>query len=267
MKVRIAGKTYDTDAPGTVAVAQYDNRPRETPNSWHHIDETLYRTDDGRWFLAGEGGALTRYACSAGGGMRQGGSGVVVLTRDEAEEWLKEHGEERALEEYAAEDDPEYMPCPREPENGVCADECGLCGGAGFVERAQVVERVEASVPCRMWVDTAEVDMTVAEYAKRGKLVDYEDLAGHLRDEYADWWREALEEAYPDAEISVEIDPLPLADLSARARTADGEWRPLARHELYEPSNEKVMGQIAIAVEECAELIAEDDPDAEDEEE
>ena len=50
----------------------------------------LYRTKKGRWFLAGEGGAHSRWAKDAFGGM-MGGCGIEAIDEDKAKQVLEEN--------------------------------------------------------------------------------------------------------------------------------------------------------------------------------
>ena len=54
-----------------------------------YIREGLYRTEDGRLFLAGESGARMKYAKNAEGGGKVGGEGIELVTEDEAGAWIE----------------------------------------------------------------------------------------------------------------------------------------------------------------------------------
>jgi hypothetical protein len=58
------------------------------PSDFNYIDESLYRTKAGRFFLAGEGGAMTKYA-ESDGNTRWGASGMFVMSEGEALEWCE----------------------------------------------------------------------------------------------------------------------------------------------------------------------------------
>ena len=98
MKKIIDGKRYDTATALEVASAS-SSCGRGDFRSW---EETLYRTPNGNWFVAGEGGPMTKYGRPDGGGMTTGGKGLFPLYPDEAREWLEEEGETKALETYFA---------------------------------------------------------------------------------------------------------------------------------------------------------------------
>jgi hypothetical protein len=100
MKAIIRGRRYNTAAPQTVAVA---HRREGSSSDFRYFDESLYRTGQGSWFLAGEGGPLSSYGRGTGNGNeRTGGERIIPLTPEEAQEWLEQAGETEALEQYFA---------------------------------------------------------------------------------------------------------------------------------------------------------------------
>jgi hypothetical protein len=86
MKQIIGGRRYDTDT--AILIGQHGSG---SPSDFRYINEALYRTRNGRFFLAGEGGARTRWAYCAPGGGRWTGSGIQPLNRDEALDWAQSH--------------------------------------------------------------------------------------------------------------------------------------------------------------------------------
>ena len=95
MKKIIDGKRYDTETADDIA--DWGNGLGCT--DFRNINESLYRTKNGAWFLAGSGGAMTRYSVS-NGNMSSGGSDIIVLTDDEARRWLEDHDYNDTLETY-----------------------------------------------------------------------------------------------------------------------------------------------------------------------
>ena len=98
------GKKYDTAKAIEIAAHVYgsfgDEHGRgEDPE---HVDEILYRTPKGAWFVAGTGGARSRYAKQLGPKVQCGGSGCVPLQADEAKELLEQWGETEALLKFFA---------------------------------------------------------------------------------------------------------------------------------------------------------------------
>ena len=81
----IDGKRYDTATAEAVGEAYRTGYA----DDFTHVEETLYRTDKGRWFLSGTGGPMSRWAKSVGENSFTGGSGLCPLTRAEALEWLE----------------------------------------------------------------------------------------------------------------------------------------------------------------------------------
>ena len=86
MKQVIDGKRYDTETAERVA---YDDNSLPV-NDFNNWDETLYRTKNGRWFVHGRGGPLTRYAEPVGNGWT-GGQEIRPLTETQARTWCEHH--------------------------------------------------------------------------------------------------------------------------------------------------------------------------------
>jgi len=84
MEAVIEGLRYDTETAELVASHSYGYT-----TDHGYADEDLYRTQNGRWFLAGKGGPASRYAESVDGNGRIGGSGIVPITELEAREHLE----------------------------------------------------------------------------------------------------------------------------------------------------------------------------------
>ena len=96
MKKVINGKRYDTETATKVADDSYSNY-----GDLGYWSEELYRTKKGNWFIAGEGGAMSRYARSVGQNEVGGGSAIIPITRGYALTWLEAHTEDsEAYEEY-----------------------------------------------------------------------------------------------------------------------------------------------------------------------
>ena len=93
MKRVIAGKIYDTAE--SELLHWWDNDRDDS--DWKALDEDLYRAKDGSYFVVGSGGPATRYRRRAGGNGWTGGSGIRVLTEDEAMAWLEAHDGTEAL--------------------------------------------------------------------------------------------------------------------------------------------------------------------------
>lgn len=85
MKRIIAGLRYDTDT------AECLGRDRQCNGSFSDWDEALYKTRNGRYFLAGDGGPASRWAKPSGDHGRMGGSDIVPMTPEEARTWAEQH--------------------------------------------------------------------------------------------------------------------------------------------------------------------------------
>ena len=94
MKRIIERKRYDTETARKIGsdegVAYYGD--------FHWVSEALYITPRGNFFLAGEGGPLSRYGRPTYGGGTCGGEGIVPVTKEEALMWCEQYLNE---EEYA----------------------------------------------------------------------------------------------------------------------------------------------------------------------
>lgn len=84
MKSIIQGFRYDTEKAERIGYATYAGHPGD-PHWW---EATLYKTPRvNRYFLAGRGGFLTRWAKP--GGQWGVGSGIHPISHEAADEWLK----------------------------------------------------------------------------------------------------------------------------------------------------------------------------------
>ena len=95
MKKIINGKIFDTDKADVIA----SRSNGYGFSDFNHCYETLYRTVKGSWFLYGEGGPLSKYAEPVKGGSA-GGRDIIVMTEQEAIDWMQKHNKIEALEAY-----------------------------------------------------------------------------------------------------------------------------------------------------------------------
>ena len=95
MKKIINGKQYDTDT--AEKITKWSNN--YYPNDFHYYEETLYRTPNGAWFIAGEGGGLSPYAETYGNSSGWG-SDLRILTQEEAKNWLEDRDFPELLEKH-----------------------------------------------------------------------------------------------------------------------------------------------------------------------
>lgn len=87
MKKIINGLRYDTEAATLIGAAEAGGFRSDF--RWWQAE--LYRTKAGRYFLAGEGGPMTRWAEPCGSGSYTGSSDLFPMTAGEALEWAELH--------------------------------------------------------------------------------------------------------------------------------------------------------------------------------
>lgn len=85
MKKIIAGSLFNTETARLVG--RYDNGANG--GDFTRVDEDLYQTKSGKYFLHGDGGPMTTYAVHHGNST-SGGSQIIPLTVAEAQEWAEE---------------------------------------------------------------------------------------------------------------------------------------------------------------------------------
>ena len=76
MKKVIGGHVYNTDSARKLA--DYSNKGDW--NDFEHVEESLYKTKAGHYFLHGQGGPLTRYGSE---------EKIIPLTEEQAKAWGK----------------------------------------------------------------------------------------------------------------------------------------------------------------------------------
>ncbi len=94
MKRVIDGKMYNTETAEELASAHNGLNASD----FDYCQESLYRTKKGVFFLAGDGGARTKYARRVSNGTCEG-SGIIPLLEEEALAWLEENHETELIEE------------------------------------------------------------------------------------------------------------------------------------------------------------------------
>jgi hypothetical protein len=87
MKKIIGGAKYDTAT--AKKLGEWSNG--HGYGGFDYCEESLYRTKSGKYFLYGSGGALSKYAVSAGDNSWNGGSQIITMSRTAAMEWAEEH--------------------------------------------------------------------------------------------------------------------------------------------------------------------------------
>lgn len=91
MKKIINGKTYDTETAEELAARC------ENCRSFEYVNETLYKTKKGAYFLAGEGGPMSRYSVPDGNGSSSG-SDIIPLSEEQAKAWTEEYANSKYCE-------------------------------------------------------------------------------------------------------------------------------------------------------------------------
>lgn len=99
MKAIIDKKTYNTETATEIA---HDSNGAGY-GDFRYWEETLYRTPKGNWFTVGGGGPMSKYARPVAGGATGGDKDVfIVLSENEAYDWLERAEETTAIENYFA---------------------------------------------------------------------------------------------------------------------------------------------------------------------
>lgn len=103
MRSIINGRCYDTAKAKLIGEASRGNYPHCGDfSAW---TAGLYRTPrSGRYFLAGEGGGMTRFAHHLPQGGRCGGEGIQPMDREEALAWAENHLTPDQIEEAFGKD-------------------------------------------------------------------------------------------------------------------------------------------------------------------
>jgi hypothetical protein len=97
MKKIINGLRYDTE--NATEVGSYDHGCYPGSGDFSHWSATLYKTPrSGRFFLHGEGGAMTRFAEHYADGMSGGGERIIPMSREGALEWAEQYLDAEEIE-------------------------------------------------------------------------------------------------------------------------------------------------------------------------
>lgn len=95
MKKIINKKIYNTDT--AEKIAEYSNM--NNSSDFNYFSEILYKTKKGQFFLAGNGGANSKYA-KHGGNESWESSDIILLTEDETINWLEKYDFVNEIEKY-----------------------------------------------------------------------------------------------------------------------------------------------------------------------
>ncbi|MDT2830274.1 hypothetical protein P7H62_03700 [Vagococcus carniphilus] len=88
MKIKkiIDGKKYNTETGILLASQEYESR-----GSWKHLHEQLYKSVKGAYFIAYEGGPLSRYGIDIGNRQVSSSKGIYLISEEEAKEFMAKH--------------------------------------------------------------------------------------------------------------------------------------------------------------------------------
>jgi hypothetical protein len=101
MKAIINGVRYDTDKATLIGESCAGGNTSHSDFRWWEAG--LYVSPRSkRYFLAGSGGAMSRFSRSAGQNSWSGGSGIHPMTREEALEWAEQELSTEAVEAHFA---------------------------------------------------------------------------------------------------------------------------------------------------------------------
>ena len=95
MKAIIDGKTYNTDT--AEEISSFDNGL--SSSDFNHLAEKIYKTKNGTYFLAGDGGARSKYGINKGD-YEIGGEGLDPISESEALETLERWEDVDAIDKH-----------------------------------------------------------------------------------------------------------------------------------------------------------------------
>jgi len=99
MKKIINGKRYDTAS--AIEIGHYSSSYGGTDHQYW--EATLYRTKrSGQYFMAGEGGPMSRFAQSNGQNSWSGGEDLIPMSKDEALEFAEQYLDSDEIEDHFA---------------------------------------------------------------------------------------------------------------------------------------------------------------------
>ncbi len=94
----INGKRYNTETAIDVLALELPRVDSRSDFRWE--DTEMYLTKKGQWFLAGQGNAMSRWARQSGSNTYGPGSGIQLISPDEARSILEDHGQTELIEQY-----------------------------------------------------------------------------------------------------------------------------------------------------------------------
>lgn len=101
MRAIINGVRYDTEKAVLVGEADNLGRGADSVTDASYWEAGLYKTPrSGRFFIAGRGGPMSRFARSSGQNTWTGGSRIIPLDVEDALEWAEENLGAEAIEKH-----------------------------------------------------------------------------------------------------------------------------------------------------------------------
>jgi len=99
MKKVIDRKRYDTEKAELIGEYSFSN-----PSDFNYVSEGLYVTKSGNYFLAGEGGAMSKYRETVDQNTWSGGEDIIPMSKEEALEWAEQNLSADDIEKYFPDD-------------------------------------------------------------------------------------------------------------------------------------------------------------------
>lgn len=93
MKMIQNNLVYDTTKAEEIARNSY-----LSPGDFHYYCDRLYRTASGRFFMVGEGGAMSKYAEAIGNNTTSGSSRIWAISKEEAKKFCEKYNTQKAIE-------------------------------------------------------------------------------------------------------------------------------------------------------------------------
>ncbi len=101
MKKVVEGKRYDTETAVRVGEADNLGHGVDSISDFGFWKATLYKTPKaGAYFLAGQGGPMSRFGRASGVNTWSGGSDILPLSDDDAMAWAEKHLDVGTVEYY-----------------------------------------------------------------------------------------------------------------------------------------------------------------------
>jgi len=90
MKSIINGQRYNTEAPRTVLIGEIVDNGKQT-NDFSYWTAGLYRTGQGKYFLAGSGGPMTQFGERYSDGSWGASKKIIPISADHARDWAERY--------------------------------------------------------------------------------------------------------------------------------------------------------------------------------